>query len=89
MKLILALSAVTLMLTPGIVLAQRAPLTDKEAPPPDATAAPDAGRSAASPEGPVGTSGHPSDMKGTPSMAPSSGNSPSGEPDPGLGRGNK
>lgn len=35
------------------------------------------------------TSGRPSDNTGTQSMAPSSGNSPSGEPDPGMGRGNK
>lgn len=47
------------------------------------------GRSAADPVDPTTTSGRPSDGTGTQSMAPSSGNAPSGEPDPGMGRGQK
>jgi hypothetical protein len=90
MKLAFALSAAIVASSPGVLLAQTVTPADPRMAPPSVTVAPSEGRSAIdSPEGPVGTSGRPSDMTGTPSMAPSSGNAGSGEPDPGLGRGNK
>ncbi|VFU10678.1 exported hypothetical protein [Methylocella tundrae] len=83
------LFAAMVAITPGVALAQSMSPPDQGSRSAPATVGPE-GRSAAdSPEGPVGTSGHPSDMTGTPSMAPSSGNTPSGEPDSGMGRGDK
>jgi hypothetical protein len=86
MKLAAALSAM-LAIAPGFAIAQNMPAADENAPP-SVGISPD-GRSAVVVPQERTTSGEPTDMKGTQSMAPSSGNTPSGEPDSGMGRGNK
>ncbi|MEJ0093881.1 MAG: hypothetical protein WDN46_10685 [Methylocella sp.] len=79
MRFALALSTTLLAIAPGFAIAQNMTPADEGAAP---------GVGVVAPQEPT-TSGEPTDMKGTQSMAPSSGNAPSGEPDSGMGRGQK